>query len=445
MSSRFQPSLSFAVKAFLAFLPWSVLVSVFLGHKIGIPGASLLKEAFLFSLAAAVVGKYAARRAWPTFDLLDFAVFAYVGWMLLATAVSGGSFAHFAYGGRYDFEFLFALLAFKHARPFLEGAISSYVLVFLKSATAAIVLGMLVRFGFGEEILLHFGFSPNLSNWQFGGSVPIYHGIDQANVRRFQGIFDGPNPAAFFIITYAGLLLHYFRTRKDDAFPVAIWAAVLFLLLLYTYSRSSLVGVALACGLTFLLSLRVIWTKYRKAFLWSIPLLAAVVGMFYLRFETTIDRIILREGSSKGHFERMVIGLERFRENPVFGEGLAASGPAYRYVTPELTSGKLSESEKKAIEDRSIPESWYVQQLVEGGFPAFVLFLGILGIAAVRLYAFSAAFFTAFVAACSMNLFLHTFESAYASVALFAFVGLFLAPTPKAPAPVGRTASERIR
>jgi hypothetical protein len=61
----------------------------------------------------------------------------------------------------------------------------------------------------------------------------------------------------------------------------------------------------------------------------------------------------------------MVTGLERFRENPVFGEGLASAGPAYRYVVPMNEGESLYRGETKIKEDYYIPESWYVQQLVE--------------------------------------------------------------------------------
>jgi O-antigen ligase len=127
----------------------------------------------------------------------------------------------------------------------------------------------------------------------------------------------------------------------------------------------------------------------------------------------------------------MVIGIDRFKEHPVFGEGLATSGPAYRYVTPSVKNEDLYEGSVKAKEDYYIPESWYVQQLVEGGIPALLSFAAILCIVAFRILPFSTPFFAAFVAACLMNFFLHTFESAYASLMLFAFAGLFIAPSPK--------------
>lgn len=230
---------------------------------------------------------------------MEALISGYVAWMLLSTFVNGGSLAHYVYGGRYDFEFLFAFLVFKHALEFLPGKVSEYVRIFLYSATAAIALGAFVRFVLNEEILLHFGFSPNLSNWKFGGSVPIYHGIDGANVRRFQGIFDGPNPAAFFMIAYLGLLFHYFKSKKEELFAVSVWALIVFGLILYTYSRSALVGMALGVGALLTVTARFIWKKHRKAAFVAIPFVAVFALAFYVKFEHSMDRIILREGSSK--------------------------------------------------------------------------------------------------------------------------------------------------
>lgn len=347
--------------------------------------------------------------------------------MLIASFANFVPLANYVYGGRYDFEFLIAFMAFRHGFRFLPAKISEYVKVFLISASAAIVIGLLVRFVFHEEILLHFGYSANLSNWKFGGSVPIYHGIEGANVRRFQGIFDGPNPAAFFLIAYLGLLFHFFRTRKQYAYLISLWGLAVFILVLYTYSRSALVGIVLAVALLVSISLRQIWKKHRKSVFVAIPVIVLFAGAFYVKFESSMDRILLREGSSKGHFSRMVTGVERFRQHPVFGEGLAAAGPAYRYVVPQNPNENLYEGETKHKEDYYIPESWYVQQLVEGGLPAVILFLVILGLIAFSVFPVSPMFFTAFVACAVMNLFLHSYESAYASIALFAFAGLFSA------------------
>jgi hypothetical protein len=54
---------------------------------------------------------------------------------------------------------------------------------------------------------------------------------------------------------------------------------------------------------------------------------AVVIGIslvFILQFGNKIAPIFERHGSTSGHFERMYIGLLRFRDHP-FGQGLAQS------------------------------------------------------------------------------------------------------------------------
>lgn len=107
------------------------------------------------------------------------------------------------------------------------------------------------------------------------------------------------------------------------------------------------------------------------------------------------------------------------------GQWLATSGPAYRYVT-NLKDEEIYDTDTKKIEDYYIPESWYIQQLVEWGIIGFILFCAIMGYIAILLWSLSPAFFASFIAVLTMNLFLHSFESVYISLILFLFVGVFI-------------------
>lgn len=408
---------------FIAVLPWSVFLAVFLQFKLGVPGAGLFKEIILMILGGTLVYEYWKNRELPKCGLLEKLVGAYIGWLMLITLVNHHGLAYLVYGGRYDFEFLIALLIAKHGVPFLKGSIAQYVRIFLWSGSLALFAGILVRFVVGETFLLHFGFSPDLSNWSFGGSIPIYHGIDGANVRRFQGIFDGPNPAAYFILVYMGILVHFVRTKKDYHFLVGLWILVLIGLMLLTYSRSSIIGLVAGIFVLFALSIRTILKHYKKNFIVILVILAFLSGAFYLKYENTFDKILLRDGSSKGHFDRAITGLKRFREHPM-GQGLAEAGPAYRYI--KKPTEEIYEGDTKKMEDYYIPESWYIQQLEEGGIIGGVLFAAILLTLIVSLAPISAPFLAAFIGVLTMNLFLHTFESVYISLILFSFIGLFL-------------------
>jgi len=57
----------------------------------------------------------------------------------------------------------------------------------------------------------------------------------------------------------------------------------------------------------------------------------------------------------------MIVGVDRFMEHPL-GQGLGSSGPGYRYV---LARQGMTQEEIQAQEPYYIPESWYIQQLVE--------------------------------------------------------------------------------
>lgn len=411
-------------RIFLAFLPWSVLFTVFFGSKLGIPGVNFFKEIFLVVFLGILAWDFWKKKTFPKLDILDYLIASYIGYLVIITLVNGLGIASLVYGGRYDFEFLIAFLIAKHGSSLLTGTVSQYLRVFLISASLALFAGLLVRFVFHETILLYFGFSPNLSNWSFGGTPPIYHGIDRANVKRFQWIFDGPNPAAYFILVYIGLLVHFFRTKKAYHYLIGLWIIVLIGLVFLTYSRSSLIGLVIGCLALVVFSLKNIWRKYKKESLYVVFFLTIFSGLFYLRYEGTIDQIIMRSGSSQGHFDRAMTGIERFREHPM-GQWLGTAGPAYRYVV-KLSEDPIYGGDLKHTEDYYIPESWYIQQLVEWGIIGFILFCAIMSIIAWMIFPLSPTLFASFVAVLTMNLFLHSFESVYISLILFLILGLFI-------------------
>jgi hypothetical protein len=112
----------------------------------------------------------------------------------------------------------------------------------------------------------------------------------------------------------------------------------------------------------------------------------------------------------------MEIGFKRFLEKPL-GNGLAEAGPAYRSVHKDLPN-------TKEIEEFYIPESWFIQQLIEGGIIYFLLFVTIFSLILVRLYRASLVLFVVLSAILIMNLFLHIFEATYLTVLLAIFVGV---------------------
>ncbi len=88
-----------------------------------------------------------------------------------------------------------------------------------------------------------------------------------------------------------------------------------------------------------------------------------------------------------------------------------------------------SVDEKIELDTYYIPESWYIQQFIEGGYVGGILFLGIMLSFFVVLMMIHPILGALFAGVGTMNLFLHIFESSVVSLSLFCLVGLFLAYT----------------
>lgn len=110
-------------------------------------------------------------------------------------------------------------------------------------------VSLLIRYVFGETILTLFGFSEKVSVWDGSGPPPIYHGIPGASVVRFQGMLEGPNQMAFFLLVYLGTYISlFFRFKK---YRFINWVIIFFVLFLLTqtYSRSGLMGGVVGFGI----------------------------------------------------------------------------------------------------------------------------------------------------------------------------------------------------
>lgn len=402
-------------KALLVILPFHVLLSVFFQYKIWISWFSIYKEILISALFVMFLYWSYKDKITPKFEKIDYLIFLYFAYLILISLINFTSFKAIIYWARYDFEFLLVFLVVRHSWFLLKSKLSSYLRIFLISSSIAILLWLLVRFVFSEQILLHFWFSPKLSSWSFTQWIPIYHWVEWANVRRFQWIFDWPNQAAYFIIVYMGLIFHYLKQKKDYSLVLYSVLLISWWLIFLTYSRSSFLWIIWGLLLVFILNFRLIFKKYKVHLMAISVLMIMLWSIFYMRYSWNIEDIMLRAGSSKWHSERMIIGFNQFKAHP-FGSWLSSSWPAYRF----------SHDIKWIDEKYFIPESWYVQQLVEWGFLWFILFGLILALLAYQIFFFSIPLFFSFIAILIMNVLLHTFEASYISIILFSFLGLFL-------------------
>lgn len=287
------------IQILIGFLPWSTLISVFLTYKIGIPGGNFLKEILLFSaiflLGILLFREYQKTRKNPIiFNWLTISIFAYFIVMTVVTIFTTG-FRGLVFGGRYDFIFLIVFLVLYHGQKFLLFPIEKYIKIFLISSGFMLLVSGVLKFPLNEELLVHFGYSLNASAWDFGGAPPVFHGIEGAGVRRFQGLLDGPNSMGAFLILFSGLLVYQVRKYKDWYFVAGLGILVILLMLVYTYSRSAMIGfvggalVAISGGLVFL------FKNYRKQLMALSLIIVAFVWALGLKYAGNSESIIGRE------------------------------------------------------------------------------------------------------------------------------------------------------
>ncbi|MCP4522802.1 MAG: O-antigen ligase family protein [Candidatus Gracilibacteria bacterium] len=401
---------------FVLLMPFYVLIKVFFEHKLGIGFFGvLIKEFMIFLLGLCVVYEYIKQRQFPKIDFLDIFIFLYLIYGIGITLVQGLSLEHIIYGGRYDYMFLGVFLIYKHGAKFLQISTQKVIQFFIYSASISLFFGILIKFLLGETSLMYFGFSDYAGHWTFQGSIPSFHGLENSGIRRFQGILEGPNAMSYFLIVYGALILHLQKIKFQ--FHNVIFVFFILWLVLLTYSRSAMLGIGIAGASLFLFHIRYIYRSVKKYILPLLLTLSIVIGSLSFLFQEKIYNVVVRPGSTTGHFERMDVGIQRFIEQPM-GSGLATSGPAYRNVYPEKTT--------REDELYYIPESWFIQQLTEGGFIYFSLFLLIFLSILWKLAKKSPIMMGALIAVLVMNIFLHIFESTHMSSAFFLFIALII-------------------
>jgi hypothetical protein len=417
----------YVVRFFLIFIPFSSFISVFLVHKIGITGASFIKELILVIWWIALLYTYIQSYFWnkkyllkiSTIDILIFLyIILFVGITIMTTGIQG-----MIYGGRYDFSFLLVFLLAYHGFPLLQKPVSYYIRIFLLSAWSMLFISGLLKWPLNEDLLLFFGYSGNPSAWDFGWAPPIFHGIDGANVRRFQWLLDGPNTMGAFLIIVSGIFAYFVRFRRDWYFVISIILLGLFGMVFYTYSRSALIGMVFAYVIVVVMSLRSLWHLYRMQLISVFLILGLFASMIGILYYDKALAIVGRAWSTQWHMERMMIWVHRVMEHP-FGQWLWSAGPGYRYV---MDLWGKNHFEVAKLDTYYIPESWYIQQFIEWWIVGGILFIGIMAYFFFALLTIHPLLGALFAGIGTMNLFLHTFESSIVSLSLFFLVGIFLA------------------
>lgn len=443
-------------RIFVGLLPWSVLISVFFGEKLGFGFVRFWKEIFLCVFIGIWFFEMARKRVRRTFDVLDYSILAYILWLICISFFQGASIQAYVFGLRYDTLFFIAFFIFRRLIPYWNISFSHIAKIFLISWGIMLIVSLLIRYVFWEMVLTVFGFSDTIGVIESVSAPPIYHDIRDSDIIRFQGVLEWPNQMASFLLVYLGVYLTALWKFRRYRFINSVGVIVLGILIFMTYSRSAYLGIwgGIVGVIIFWMWEILFFKKYKRkrASFWKKIILWAGIGILALYGASTVFLgdfydVFTRHGSTTGHFERIEMWLTRFHMHP-WWSGLAQAGPASRAVAEvngrSVDISTLQEWPIRELATRlkaenpdfyfttsvyHLPESWYVQQLIEWWWVAWVLFASILIMLLIQVRSYR-CMMGSLLAIAIMSIFLHTFEASYVALALFTFLAFFLPVAP---------------
>ena len=402
-------------KFLIIILPFYVLIAVFFSVKVWIPKAWFyIKELIIIFLIISLIYEFIKNKILPKLELIDYLILLYILYWVAITISNWLSLNSIIYGWRYDFIFFIVFLIYKHWKQFLYINTKELIKLFLISSSISLLFSILIKFRLWEEKLLAFWYINYVSDWTYNWWIPIYHWLENSWIRRFWWIFDWPNQMAFFLILYTSLLLQFIKKKLE--YYVILIIILLSWLMIMTYSRSALLWIFSWIWILFILNLKYIYKNYKKQLVSLLTIFFILSASLWIIFSDKLYNIFLRTSSTKGHFDRMEIWYNRFLSEPMWA-WLAEAWPGYRNI--------YKDKQTKAAEQYYIPESWFIQQLIEWWIIYFTLFILILLNILLKLNKNSKALFVWFIAILIMNIFLHIFEATYLSILLFIFIWLF--------------------
>lgn len=435
----------------IAFLPWSVVFSVFSGEKIDLDILRFSKEFLVLLIGITYIFDSVKRKIKIQFDALDITVVTFIWTLLFVSFSQSIPLKGIVFGLRYDAWFLWVIILLRRVLVAWDISLMDLLKTFLISGWIMLACSFLIRYVFWEMILTLIWFSDRVSVWDSSWPPPIYHGIAGASVVRFQGMLEWPNQMAFFLLVYTGSYMALFAQKKKYFFMNILVVSFLLLLLIQTYSRSGYGGFILWVMLCVIYSAPHFFKKnsrykitLKKVWVFAVAALV-LVFVFMIQFGNKIAPIFERHGSTSGHIERMYIGWLRFKEYP-FGQWLWQSWPASRSIfsvnQDPVSDTDISDLGIKHVvsqlrernpdfvyntETYYIPESWYIQQMIEwwifGSGLFVIIILLILWWLRNNKYLLGAT-----LGILLMNLVLHSFESVHTAFIWSVIVAAIIGP-----------------
>lgn len=284
-----------------------------------------------------------------------------------------------------------------------------------------------------------FGYSQEVSTYKANSCISFAQNVNWQH--RFQGTFWWPITFSIFYVVFYLIYLWFilkkdFKTKTRKILMIIIPSLFVIPSIFFSYSKTTIIGLAFGISLFTYLVLKFIFNKGLKkkqiyALIWFfiIAFIWVVIANFdlFLHPEAILNRL-----------ENLIRSLEMFAYNPIW-YWLWVAWPASqigRSIESFWNWQILAQSTSSIAV--FLPENWYVQILLEQWIFGFSIFISLFFVLWFRLFQivkskkdyFSIWIFSSFVSICLMAMVCHAFEDAGTVYPLFMIYWAYIALNP---------------
>lgn len=362
-------------------------------------------------------------------DRFDACVLVLALCLLVATLLNGVGFGQAAYGVRYDLVPLAAFVLLRRV-SWSEVFLARLPFVLGGAVLAAVVYGLLTL-AMPAAFFTALGYSDLHSLYVPSGPVAPFQQIGGTALRRMQGAMSGPNQLGIWLAALLPVVLALGGRWRRFVAPLALLGIVL------TFSRAAWIAAAAIMLVSF-------WPRLRKLSVAAVTILCVGVLALSVAVLVLFPSVILRIESSADHLRNPIEALGIMVREPL-GRGLGSAGPAHNRVSDACVFLEAGSDVSWAAPHADLcvfvgdvqvqpvgkecscpllPENWYLQLGVEGGWIAMLAFMALVVLLIRRLWPTPPAM--SLMAVAIAGLFLHAWEDAAVAYAVWILAAITL-------------------
>lgn len=348
-------------------------------------------------------------------DRFDACVLVLAAALVVSTFIAGTPLTQAFYGIRYDLVPLIAFVLLRRV-TWSEAFLARLPFVLGGAVLGAVVYGLLTL-ALPASFFTALGYSDLHSLYVPSGPVAPFQQIGGTALRRLQGAMSGPNQFGIWIACLLPILLALPGKWRRVVAPLALLAILL------TFSRAAWIAAAAVLVVSF-------WPQLRKLSVSAVTALCVGILALSIAVLAFFPSVILRIESSADHLSNPIEALGIMVREPL-GHGLGSAGPAHNRVSDACVFLEEGSDASWAVPHVDLcvfvgdvqvqpvgkecscpllPENWYLQLGVEGGWIAMLTFMALVVLLIRRLWPTPPAMGLMVVAIA--GLFLHAWEDA---------------------------------